>query len=499
MTQVWLKHALVGVGTAAPRVDGPLGELVERVRDDDAAAQFARTVGAYAACRRAAVVFDAPAAAPPAAAPDDPRALPPDHAWTRALDVVFEHGSDRLQDTACRALERIGATLPHTLLPRALTAGQRSAALRDALVRALGARGQWLASLNADWRYAAGGAADAEDPERVWQEGAFAQRLALWRAIRASDPARARDMLRAQLGELPAKERAEFVAGLEVNLGADDASLLETLFKDRARDVRQSAASLLALLPESAHAQRLVAWLEPLVVAKRGLLKTSWRVDAPADADAAWAAAGIDTTRPQHDPLGERAWWLFQLVRLVPLAWWTRHTGMSAADLVAWSGKSDWAGSLQRGWFERVTDADVEWIAAMLESKINMFRHQRATLLARLPVADRERHWSRSLAELAKSGTLADIVASSAYGTTLSAEFSRDVLASLPDLVANDALRNDWGLRGSLVGFVEIVHPDSLRDWRALPRRADETPSVDECLQSVERVVALRRVFSSNP
>jgi hypothetical protein len=499
MTQAWFKHALVGVGNGALPFDGALATLVERAPHDDAAVTFARGVGAYAACRRAAVVFDATAAAPPPPAPDDARALPHDHPWTRALADAFDNGPERVQDEACRRVAQIGAVLPHALLPRALTAGQRNAALRDALALALGARGAWLAALNPDWRYAAGGASDGDDPDRVWQEGSFAQRLALLRAIRASEPARAREMLRAQLPELPAKERHELVAVLGDRLDADDASILEPLLKDRARDVRQTAASLLALLPESAHAQRLAAWLASLVTAKRGLMSTTWRVDAPADADPGWTAATIDATRPQHDALGERAWWLYQLVRLVPLSWWTRHTGMSAAELVAWSGKSDWKGALHRGWLERLRDDDADWIDAMLDAKHGLFKHQRAALLARLPAGERERHWATAIGELAKTGTLADVVVSCALGATLSSAFSRALVAGLPELIGSDAFRNDWGLRGQLVELAAILHPDALRVWRALPRHAEETPSMDTCLHSIERIVALRRLFHSVP
>lgn len=499
MTQTWFKHALVGVGNAAPPFDGALATLLERAPHDDAAVTFARGVGAYAACRRAAVVFDAASAAPPEPASDDTRALPHDHPWTRALADVFDDGPERVQDEACRRVAQLGAALPHALLPRALTAGQRNAALRDALALALGARGAWLAALNPDWRYAAGGASDGDDPERVWQEGSFAQRLALLRAIRASDPARAREMLRAQLGELPAKERFELVAVLGDHLGADDAPVLEALLKDRARDVRQTAASLLALIPESAHAQRLAAWLAPLVTVKRGLMSTTWRVDAPADADPAWAAATIDAARPQHDGLGERAWWLYQLVRLVPLSWWTRHTRMSANELVAWAGKSDWKGALHRGWLERLRDGDADWIVAMLDAKNGLFKAQRAALLARLPAGERERHWPTSLAELAKTGALADVVVSCGIGSTLSSAFSRDVIAGMSDIVASDLFRNDWGLRGQLVELVAIVHPDALRNWRALPRNAEETPGMDTTLHSIERIVALRRLFHSTP
>ena len=500
MTQVWLKHALVGIGTQAPRAEGALGALLDRAAHDDAAVAFARGIGAYAACRRAAVIWETHIETPPAPAPDDAHALPPGHAWTHALASVFDDGPERLQDDACRCVARIGAALPHALLPRALTAGQRSTALRDALATALGPRGAWLASLNPDWRYAAAGAAaTADDPERVWQEGSVAQRLALLRAIRADDPARARDMLRAQLGELPAKERLELVEVLGHRLGADDAPLLEGLLKDRSRDVRQTAASLLALLPASAHAQRLVAWLAPLVTVKRGLMSRTWRVDAPAEADPGWAAATIDTARPQHDALGERAWWLYQLVRLVPLSWWVAHTGMSAAELVAWGGKSDWKGSLHRGWLERLRDDDVDWIAAMLDSKHGLFKHQRASLLARLPAAERERHWPTSLAELAKTGALADVVVSCTFGSTLSLAFSREALAGLSEMVLSDPFRNDWGLRAQLVELVAIVHPDALRHWRVLPRNAEETPGMDTTIHSIERIVALRRLFHSNP
>ena len=61
--------------------------------------------------------------------------------------------------------------------------------------------------------------------------------------------------------------------------------------------------------------------------------------DAPRAADPEWSSAAIDVARPQNDALGERAWWLYQLVRQVPLRWWCEHTGMDAAALLAWAAK----------------------------------------------------------------------------------------------------------------------------------------------------------------
>ena len=45
-----------------------------------------------------------------------------------------------------------------------------------------------------------------------------------------------------------------------------------------------------------------------------------------------------DGERPRHESLGQRAWLLFQMVRRSPLGWWTQHTGLSPAELLAAEG-----------------------------------------------------------------------------------------------------------------------------------------------------------------
>ena len=99
---------------------------------------------------------------------------------------------------------------------------------------------------NADWAFAAG-ALDPKDGDglRLRQEGRNPERLVVFVRLRTTDAQHARELLEAGLGELPAKERVDFVAALEPDLGADDARILELLLKDRSRDVRFIA--LLAL------------------------------------------------------------------------------------------------------------------------------------------------------------------------------------------------------------------------------------------------------------
>jgi hypothetical protein len=304
-------------------------------------------------------------------------------------------------------------------------------------------------------------------------------------------------LLQASLDELAAKERAEFIAALAVNLGPEDEPLLDPLLKDRSREVRAHAAALLAELPASAHACRLTGWIEPLVTPKRGLLNKGWECDAPQAADPAWSGAAIEAKRPQHEQLGERAWWLYQLVRQVPLSWWTARTGMTPAQLIAWATKTDWKDALLRGWRERVGGGEPDWIDALLSLRERDMRLHAATLLALLPAAQRERYWPRTVAELDKANLLGDVVGACALGETLSLDYSRDLFASLHACVAEDRLRHDYGLRAHLPELAALLHPGALRGARAVPRRGDETPAMADCAQEFERIVHARTALHS--
>jgi hypothetical protein len=503
MSAVWLKQALVGVeGKVAVAAEGAIGALLTQIvaSESEAALGFARAAGAMAACRRAAIMLAPQLSDGTEPASADTRALSASHPWFDALTSTLIDGPLRLQFEACVRVAAIDATLPHKLLPHALEAGKRNTILRDPLQRVLGHRGRWLAQFNPEWKFAASGACDvtaATDP-KLWEEGTLSQRVAYLQFVRNENPAEARDLLQAQLGELPAKERIELVGVLAQGLTQQDESLLAPLLKDRSRDVRVIAARLLARLPESAHAKRLIEWMTPLLTEKRGLLKRSWLLEAPAAADPEWQTAAIDATRPQHDALGERAWWLYQLVRQIPLSWWTTRTGMSATDLIAWAKKTDWQDALFRGWREQVGTTDRDWVEALLSSGVKQFVNDAAALLALLPIADREKYWPRTLAEIHKAGTLATIAGSCALGETLSANFSRSLIASVHDCFVSDAMRNEYGLRAHALEIAAIVHDGSLAGWQPLPRRDDETPGLAECIHEFERIVAIRRTLHSS-
>lgn len=506
----WLKPALIGVeGALSFGVDGEVGELLARVAEgEDPALAYVRGAAVLAACTRAANALTGADIVLPAPAAPDPEALPATHPWAGVIGAVFVTATQsqsyevRLAYEACLRLAETGKTLPPSALPSALIAGQRHQALRPALLPVLGSRGRWLAAQNPDWNYAAGaGAGPGEaDQATMWERGTIVDRLGFFRALREKDPAAARDLLQGSFGELAAKERLEFVQAMSLGLEPDDAALLELLLaKDRSREVRYAAARLLALLPDTAHARRLLAWVAPLLTTRRGLLGKGWNLEAPEAADPGWAAAQVEPTRPQHEPLGERAWWLYQLARQAPLSWWTANTGMSPADLVAWAGKTDWKAALYRAWRERVSRAEPEWVEALLAARSRDARAAANDLLALLPVAQREKHWASGIDALWKDGDASKVIAACAPGETLSRGYSSALLPTLYACFDDDRLRHDYGLRSCLLEMATLVDADAIGTPRPVTRRADETPAMAECAEAFERILHVRAALRTHP
>jgi hypothetical protein len=421
-TAALLPAALVGTDRAPLPVlalDGPPGALLAQIRaagdsagpgspsaddPDQAARVLLRSVGVLAICAQAgargqgAALDAAASAAAQAGAGAETRAVLAEPAAVALLERVLHDGPQRLTSAALRQLDRLGWRLPPLLLPLALEQARRASVLRAPLQPLLGARGRWLAQQHDPWRYAVG-AAEQADAATVWSEGTLEQRRALLQAERRHDPAAARERLQATLPELPARERAELLGALTEGLSLADEALLDTLCRDRSREVRQTASALLQRLPGSAFSQRACARVAALLHMERGLLRRSWRLDAPEASAPDWAADGIEPERPKGETLGERAWWLLQLVRQVPPAWWRQHTGLDGAALLAWAERGDWSEALLRGWFDALQAVpDAELADALLQHWPAALQRQRpALLLAQLPAELRERHWQREL------------------------------------------------------------------------------------------------------
>lgn len=424
-----------------PMLEGAVGQLLAQLQAPTSppAQVLLQAAGVLTVCERAG---QRPAAAStPAshgvAATDTLQQPLQDKALKDTTRWLLTDAPQRLQIDWFQQMAAAGWRLPATLLPLALDTAQRASALRPAVGGVLGERGRWLARHHSAWRYAAG-STDSAPPDTRWQEGTLAQRLQLLRQERQTQPGAARERLQASLADLPAKERAELLAVLQTGLSADDEALLTTLAsQDRSRDVRQTARTLLVQLPNSAITQAAIGRLQACIQASTK--KAGWTIAPPEAADPDWKNHGIDAERPTHERLGERAWWLYQLARQVPLAWWEQHTGMTPEALLQWARKGDWTEALVRAWWEVLRPAPVvAWCHAFLEHwPGKAMPESPAAVLALLSTAQREPYWQRTLESIHKpqQGNLEEvmqqIVAAYPPGQYLSAPLSQLLVEKL--------------------------------------------------------------------
>ncbi|MFG1808884.1 DUF5691 domain-containing protein [Streptomyces sp. NPDC049040] len=365
------------LGTERRRPGGVVGDAEE-------AAAGLLDAAAAGAVRRRAGLRPASAGERPAVAADDRRAELPEAARRRLAVLLADRaggtGGSR-RGSAPNLAELLpqwlaaacgeGYAAPPELLPALLDAARARTDLRTDALAFAGPRGQWLAGLNPDWKYAlrAGAGAvpgpgpqDRDEVERLWEEGLFAERIALLSRLRLAAPADALALLTATWKGERAEDRLMFLDSLRSGLSAADEAFLDQALTDRSRNVRATAAELLSALPESALAARMAARARSCV----SLGPDGISVEAPYECDAAMERDGV-APRPPNGR-GERAWWLGQLVDAAPLATWpARFGGRTPEQIIALPVLDDWQPDLHAAWCRAaVRQRDTAWARALL-------------------------------------------------------------------------------------------------------------------------------------
>ncbi|MFF4748595.1 DUF5691 domain-containing protein [Streptomyces sp. NPDC002514] len=343
---------------------------------------------ALATVRRRAGLRPAAAARRPEPAAEDPRpALPAAAANRLALLLADRPGTGGgRRGTAPDLMELLpqwlatanehGYAAPPETLPALLDAARGRTDLRPAALAFAGPRGLWLARLNPDWRFAlraapGGGAAlpdldDAAEVQRLWEEGLFAERVALLAAIRASRPVMGRELLTSTWSAERAEDRLMFLDSLRAGLDAADEPFLERALADRSRNVRAMAAELLSALPDSALAARMAVRAGACVAIDHTLGDPTIAVEAPPECDAAMERDGVVAKPPTGR--GERSWWLGQLLEAAPLGTWSRRLGgRTPREIVALPVADGWQAELHAAWCRAAArQRDAEWSRALL-------------------------------------------------------------------------------------------------------------------------------------
>ena len=270
----------------------------------------------------------------------------------------------------------------------------KDAALQPAAGRVAGARGRWLAAHNPAWRWLIEGEtalAATGNRRKLWEEGTLPSRLAVLRVVRTENAGEGRAWLEAVWKEEKAAVREALLAALETNLSLDDEPFLARAVGDRAGPVRAAAVGLLARLPGSALAARMRARAEAILSgdAPAGFLgglrrltggpKLSLIVTPPEAFGADWAADGIVEKPPEKT--GEKAFWIAQVLALVPPAHWEERLGASPDTLIATAGRTDWARAVMAGWSQAVVRfGAASWVAPVWRERVDAAPDQLAEL-----------------------------------------------------------------------------------------------------------------------
>jgi Family of unknown function (DUF5691) len=349
---------------------GAAGEHASALDPGDEAAALLDAAALMVAARRAGARAAAGVACPPPAAEGTAAELP-----ARAASLLEQA---RLADPVLLAsllatAAGLGYRAPAPLLPTLLDAAVKDQALRRPVSAVLGARGRWLAGHRGDWQRVAdaavpGATADgtAADDPALWETGRRSERRGYLAALRARDPAGAREWLAAGWSAETGGDRADLLGVLACGLSAADEEFLETVLDDRKASVRAAGRRLLARLPGSAFTRRAAERAAPLLRLEHRVRRPQLVATRPDRADAAAARDGI-TARPPAAAIGPGAWLLIQVLSAAPLDGWVTSLGLDPEQLVALPVAGGLRADVHAGWrLAAVDQASSPWAEALL-------------------------------------------------------------------------------------------------------------------------------------
>lgn len=233
---------------------------------------------------------------------------------------------------------------------------------RAAVSAVAGERGRWLARQNPNWSWVLDGA-PSTDPT-LWETGTPPERLACLRQWRATEPATGRERLH-QTWETETPEfRLQALEIFAIGLSLNDEDFLTSLLSDRRKDTRQQAQALLASLPDSALANRFRNRANSWLTIKRSFLSKRLELELPSAFDPAWKADAVEAKPPAG--IGEKAFWVQQVLACIPVRHWTQNFEIPAETLLRLAVDGEWSDLLLGSWFKStLLDGDPQAAAAL--------------------------------------------------------------------------------------------------------------------------------------
>lgn len=364
--QTIVAAALIGTARQpfqAPIVPGNLGQMLAQLKEQPTEAALLLAAVTLTLHQR---VGWQPATLPvgasdPCAAEEMPRCSP---RAARCLKHILQGQYAQLLPEWLNLATIAKQRVPELYLPTLLDKGRQQRELRAAILPVLGQRGRWLAAQNPDWSYAV-----TLTTETDWETGTSAARLLALQDFRSQQPDRARELLQATWSQEPAGDRAKFLETLRTGLSLADEPFLAQALSDRSKEVRRVATDLLASLPNSHLCQQITEQSCRYLRLEHNP-NLSLQVQLPDHFDETWIPWGIEqkTSSAVSSKLGEKAWWLLQLIGATPLDTWTNRWQLSPPDIMQLTQFHEWQSVLIDGFaLAAKRQKDYQWLEAIFK------------------------------------------------------------------------------------------------------------------------------------
>jgi hypothetical protein len=395
------------------------------------------------------------------------------------------------------AMKKARKRVPEEHLPALLDYGQLETSLRGMIVAVLGKRGEWLAAQNPDWTYAT-----RRDEKEVWETASREERLLLLATLRSADSSKARELLATTWAQESAKDRTVFLEKLAIDLNPSDEPFLNDALQDRSAEVRRVARTLLASLP-SEFSRRLKELATQVLSFKKPLIgKARIEVAMPEDPIAWLKTNGVEIdnpTRTASQSVGPKAWFLKELISLIPITYWSELWQKPPLDIIRAGDESEWRESFALGFVAAAQrDRDPDWIEALVTfTATEPNQVPLLELVAYLPAARLEALSLRALQ--AQTFGLAD--GHPAFHLLLAhrSAWSDQLSPAVVSLIKSRIKRGkdnvvDWQTKASLKQFARYVSP-ALYDELASgwPTDSETWPNWAKGVDAFQSLLAFRR------
>lgn len=291
----------------------------------------------------------------------------------QVLKDIISEGSMPLLKYWLQHCNDAGRIVHPELVATLLATGEQEKKLQPLIVVSCGKRGEWLSRFNGAWNFSV-----HQTNEELWQTGTPEQRKTVFRQLRNTDPAQAREWLQQVWPQEDANTKLSFLVLMAEGISEADIAFLESLSSEKSKKVKDEALGLLKHIPIAPIVLQYQQVLAATVTLKKektflGLgSKTSLQFQLPAIEEAVFKS-GIDKLSNNKD-FSDDEFIIAQLVESVPPSFWEQQLALSPAEIIQYFQQDETGKKMMPALVVAIKKFNSrEWAVAMMQHSTTFY------------------------------------------------------------------------------------------------------------------------------